>query len=55
MADNLASKGIDKKMILEQAMITPSCGTGSLEVADGEKVFQTLRGVSQLLRANHGF
>ena len=55
MADNLASKGIDKKMILEQAIITPSCGTGLLEVADGEKVFQTLRAVSQLLRAKHGF
>ena len=54
MADNLASKGIDKKMILEQAIITPSCGTGSLAVADGEKVFQTLRSVSQLLRAKHG-
>jgi hypothetical protein len=55
MADNLASKGIDKKMILEQAIITPSCGTGSLEVADGEKVFQTLRAVSQALRAKYGF
>ena len=55
MADNLASKGIDKKMILEQAIITPSCGTGSLEVADGEKVFQTLRAVSQSLRAKHGY
>jgi len=55
MADNLASKGIDKKMILGQAIITPSCGTGSLEVADGEKVFLTLRAVSQLLRAKHGF
>ena len=55
MADNLASKGIEKKMILEQAIITPSCGTGSLEFEDAEKVFQTLRSVSQLLRAKHGF
>ena len=55
MADNLASKGIDKQMILEQAIITPSCGTGSLEVADGEKVFQTLRLVSEALRTKHGF
>jgi hypothetical protein len=55
MADNLVSKGIDKQMILEQAIITPSCGTGSLEVADGEKVFQTLRAVSQSLRAKYGF
>jgi hypothetical protein len=55
MADNLASKGIDKKMIVEQAIIAPSCGTGLLEVADGEKVFQTLRAVSQSLRAKYGF
>ncbi len=55
MVDSLASKGIDKKLILEQAIITPSCGTGSLEVADAERVFQTLRSVSQSLRAKHGF
>jgi len=55
MADNLAGKGIDKQMILEQSIITPSCGTGLLEVADGEKVFQTLRLVSEALRAKHGF
>jgi metal-sulfur cluster biosynthetic enzyme len=55
MMDHLAAKGIDKQMILEQALVTPSCGTGSLEVADAEKVFQTLRLVSQALRAKHGF
>ena len=53
MVDNLASKGIDKNLILQQAIITPSCGTGSLEVADAEKVFQTLCSVSQSLRAKH--
>ena len=53
MVDNLAAKGIDKQRILEQAMLTPSCGTGSLEVADAEKVFQTLRAVSQALRAKY--
>jgi hypothetical protein len=40
--DNLASKGIDKKLIIDQAIITPSCGTGSLAVADAEKVFSLL-------------
>jgi len=55
MADHLASKGIDRQMILEQAIVTPSCGTGSMEVADAEKVFQTLRLVSQTLRAKHRF
>jgi hypothetical protein len=55
MVDHLAAKGIDKALILQQAMITPSCGTGSMEVADAQKVFQTLRAVSQALRAQHGF
>lgn len=55
MADNLAAKGIDKQLILRQAVITPSCGTGSMETADAEKVFKTLREVSQALRARHGF
>ncbi|MFA5057331.1 MAG: hypothetical protein WC485_04415 [Opitutaceae bacterium] len=55
MADNLAAKGIDKSMILQQAIITPSCGTGSMEVPDAEKVFRMLPLVSQTLRAKHGF
>jgi hypothetical protein len=55
MADHLASKGVEKQMILEQAIITPSCGTGSMEVADAEKVFQTLPAVSQALRTRHQF
>ena len=39
--DNLVEKtGLDKKVILEQAVITPSCGTGSMEEADAEKVFE---------------
>jgi len=32
--------GIDKKVILEQAVITPSCGTGSMQEEDAEKVFK---------------
>lgn len=53
MVDNLAGKGLDRRLILQQALITPSCGTGSMEVADAEKVFQTLREVSQTLRAKY--
>jgi hypothetical protein len=37
--DNLASKGISKQMIVDQSFITPSCGTGSMDRADAEKVF----------------
>jgi hypothetical protein len=36
-------------------MITPSCGTGSMEVVDAEKVFRLLGEMSGALRAKHGF
>ena len=55
VAHGLAAKGIDQQLILEQAMITPSCGTGSMEVVDAEKVFRLLGEVSGALRAKHGF
>jgi len=52
--DNLASKGIDKKLIISQAIITPSCGTGSLEVADAEKVFKLVKELSARMKAKYG-
>jgi len=55
MADLLAAKGIDKQLICEQSLITPSCGTGSLEPADAEKVFKTLGELSGALKSQHGF
>ena len=35
---------------MKQAFITPSCGTGSLPVADAERVFTLLRQTSEALR-----
>jgi hypothetical protein len=53
--DHLGGKtGIDRKLIIEQAFITPSCGTGSLDVADAERVFQLLGETSRALRAKYG-
>jgi hypothetical protein len=52
---HLASQGIDKDLILEQALITPSCGTGSMEPDDAEKVFKLTGEVSKALRAKYGF
>ena len=53
-ADNLAAKGgIDKKLIVQQAMITPSCGTGSMEVEDAEMVFALLRKTAEALKAKY--
>lgn len=53
--DNLASKGIDKKLITEQAIITPSCGTGSLDPADAEKVFELVSALSKRMKLKYGF
>ncbi len=55
-ADNLAAKaGIDKQLIVEQAIITPSCGTGSMAVPDAEKVFALLGQTSQALKEKYKF
>jgi hypothetical protein len=51
LVDHLArTAGISKELILRQALITPSCGTGSLPVEDAERVFMVLRAVSAELR-----
>jgi methionine synthase II (cobalamin-independent) len=53
--DNLASKGIDKKLIAEQAIITPSCGTGSLDPSDAEKVFELTGALAKRMKSKYGF
>lgn len=53
--DNLAKAGnIDRDLIIQQAMITPSCGTGSLPISDAELVFSLLGQTSKALRARMG-
>ncbi len=53
--DNLASRGIDKQLIATQAMLTPSCGTGSMEPADAEKVFELTDILSKAMKNKYGF
>lgn len=53
MMNHLASKGIDKGLIVEQAMLTPSCGTGSLLPADAERVYRLLADLSQAMREKY--
>lgn len=48
--DNLAAKGIDKNLIWEKCLITPSCGTGSLPVGLSDTIFSRLSQVSQVVR-----
>lgn len=54
MMDNLAAKGIDKQAIVEQSLIMPSCGTGSMDAADAEKVFEMTRLLPRALREKYG-
>jgi hypothetical protein len=35
--DNLVKKGIDQKLIVENSLITPSCGTGTMPIEDATK------------------
>ena len=51
--DHLAAQGIDKGLIMRQAIITPSCGTGSLEVADAERVFELLPALSKRMKEKY--
>ena len=50
--DHLAGKGIDKNLIRNQCLITPSCGTGSLTVELSEKIFDQLSKMSQILKSH---
>ena len=52
LTENLAkASGLDVATIRRQAIVTPSCGTGSLPVADAERVFGVLHDTSAILRA----
>ena len=51
--DHLASKGIDKQLILDQTIITPSCGTGSMDPADAEQVFALTSALSKAMRETY--
>jgi len=53
LIDQLASKGIDRSLIVEQALITPACGTGLLEPEDALKVFDLLDRLSEAMREKY--
>jgi len=49
----LNSKGVERERILENLLITPSCGTGTLSVEVAEKVVKLTRRVSDNIKANY--
>ncbi len=51
--DELAGKtGIDKETIISQSFITPSCGTGSLDLDSAKTVLRLTKEVSKAFRQN---
>jgi hypothetical protein len=53
LMDQLASKGIDRQLLVEQAIITPACGTGLLEINDALRVFDLLDQLSKAMRIKY--
>ena len=47
----IASLGIDMQHLINQSLITPSCGSGSLNIDLAKKVFKLTREVSQEIRS----
>jgi hypothetical protein len=48
---NLARKGVDRELIRQRCLLTPSCGTGSLTLELSTLIFKKLALLSQLLRS----
>jgi methionine synthase II (cobalamin-independent) len=50
LLDRLKSSGLKEDALLEQSLITPSCGTGTLSVELAEKAMRLTKEISQRLR-----
>ena len=49
----LTQKGIDEKIIIENSLITPSCGAGSLSVEMAEKAMNLTKQLSETLKERY--
>jgi len=54
LVDDLASKGLDKALLIQQSLITASCGVGSIPVERAEGVTRMIKQVSDGLKERHG-
>jgi uncharacterized 2Fe-2S/4Fe-4S cluster protein (DUF4445 family) len=53
LIQKLVKEGIDKRLLLEKTLITPSCGTGSLSVEEDELVNRYIKEVAGLIRKKY--
>ena len=51
--DDLAARGIDKRLLADKAILTPACGTGTMEPADAEKAFELVAALSRAMREKY--
>ncbi len=49
----LEQRGVDRKLLLEKCMVTPSCGLDGLSVPDSEAVVRLTRELSETLRERY--
>lgn len=48
--NDLVTQGIDRKILFEQSMTTPSCGMGSLTREEAVEILKTTKEVSEIMR-----
>jgi len=53
--DVLAGKGLDRRLLARRALLTPSCGAGTLSEFLAERVLHILHELSLVLRERYGF
>jgi methionine synthase II (cobalamin-independent) len=53
--DLLVKKGIDRDLLYERALVTPSCGVGTPSVGAAERALALTRAVSERVRAREGW
>jgi hypothetical protein len=45
--EELAKRGVDEARLRAQSLLTPSCGTGTLEITLAERIYSLLQGLSE--------
>ncbi len=48
--DKLVNKGIDRKLLWQKCLLTPSCGTGSVSGEISARVFNYLKNISNIIK-----
>jgi hypothetical protein len=51
--DAVVAKGVDRTLLMESSLITPSCDIAALSAERGQRVYELARDVSKLMRAKY--